>query len=376
MRLRLRAEEKRRMRHVTHALRQVLGHLEILLRRLKGNVTFIAVSLLVPLVALGALAIPPRIAQGVAAPLWSAIASPRGHLPTNEIFQAHADPSAALSPGDDNSTDPGVNETAAPRAVGGVEGASGGLGGAGSEREAPGGGDVVPAGEDDELTVQPPSSGNETHSDGDTGAGGGPSDAADDGESGEGDAPGDRSGAEDRADRGNGEGNQNDRDRARDGGAPGADQDANGGEHGDPRGGNGPGDGPGPGNETGHGHAGRSGNGANDPPGNGGQHGNGNSHGNANGGGNGNGHGNDGNAGKGHDGAAGTAQGTSNGKANGHANDNGDGNSKESGNGRRNTPGNDQGNDGDDSGVDGRGGQHAKGGRRPRRVLLPEGPGQ
>jgi hypothetical protein len=70
------AEEKERMRHVIHAVRHGLTRVSALRARLKDNVALVAASLLVPLVSLAALSVPPRIAQGVAAPLWNAISSP------------------------------------------------------------------------------------------------------------------------------------------------------------------------------------------------------------------------------------------------------------------------------------------------------------
>jgi hypothetical protein len=84
------------MRHRPHALRHDLRHLARPLGRLKRNVTFIAVSLLVPLVGLGALAVPPRILQGVAAPLWNATASPLAELVTEPVSRPQG--SAAAPP--------------------------------------------------------------------------------------------------------------------------------------------------------------------------------------------------------------------------------------------------------------------------------------
>jgi hypothetical protein len=85
------------MRHVSHGLGHGLRYLDIVGTWLKRNAALVAVSLLVPLVALGALAIPPRVVQGVAAPLWRALASPLGDVSTRHIPGLHGDPAPTPS---------------------------------------------------------------------------------------------------------------------------------------------------------------------------------------------------------------------------------------------------------------------------------------
>src|SRR5918992_5355782 len=85
------------MRHVSHGLGHGLRYLDIVGTRLKRNAAFVAVSLLVPLVALGALAVPPRVVQGVAAPLWRAIASPLGDVSARHVRGLHGDPATTPS---------------------------------------------------------------------------------------------------------------------------------------------------------------------------------------------------------------------------------------------------------------------------------------
>jgi hypothetical protein len=126
------------MRHVTHALRRDLRRLGIPLAGLKRNVTFIAVSLLVPLVGLGTLAVPPRIAQSVAAPLWNAIASPLGDLSARQILRPHGNPSASASGSEAERAHPrkAANDVLAANVANGRQGPSDEAGGQGTSRGA------------------------------------------------------------------------------------------------------------------------------------------------------------------------------------------------------------------------------------------------
>ncbi len=235
------------MRHVAHAGRHgLLRHLGSPLARLKRNVTFIAVSLLVPLVALGALAVPPRIAQGVAAPLWNAIASPLAEVPTHHIFRPPGDPAASLAKIEDERAHPGeeLKVTAAAN-VSGVKRTSGAPEGDGSESDGAASGGFVTGGDDDEAA------GEAASGVGDIGDAGEASDPDEERGGGHRDGPGTGHDDDDRPDHGDGhddgnEGHAGDGDGASDGG------DAEGEEN---RGaGNGPENGIGNENDNGKGH--------------------------------------------------------------------------------------------------------------------------
>jgi hypothetical protein len=170
------------MRHVTHALRCDLRHLGIPLAGLKRNVTFIAVSLLVPLVGLGTLAVPPRIAQSVAAPLWNAIASPLGDLSARQILRPHENPSASASGSEAERAHPrkAANDVLAANVADGRQGPSDEAGGQGTsggagrqgptseppQRKGPPSGGVVTEG-DEEGTADTVRSGGHAGRDGD-----------------------------------------------------------------------------------------------------------------------------------------------------------------------------------------------------------------
>ena len=89
------------MRHPTHALRHVFRDFARPLARLKANATLIAVSLLVPVVGLAALAIPPRVAQDITAPLWNAVAEPFQQVATNQILRTRREASVRPSATDE-----------------------------------------------------------------------------------------------------------------------------------------------------------------------------------------------------------------------------------------------------------------------------------
>ena len=139
------------MRHPPRALRHPRRHLELAVARLERNGAFIAVSLLVPLVGLAAVAFPPRIVPGVTAPLWKAIASPLGQLPFRQIFGAEAAASAARAVKGESAHAVGVVSKLASAVE--VGEASGGHG------RSPTGDALVPATGDDPSLAQTPGGG-------------------------------------------------------------------------------------------------------------------------------------------------------------------------------------------------------------------------
>lgn len=139
------------MRHPTRALRHVLTDPARPLRRLRANITFIAVSLLVPLVALGALAVPPRVAHEIAAPLWNAVAEPLEQLGTTQIPGAPREASVARYASNEPEARRLVRATVEHSGVGASRGAGGGRADDRSENggeESRGG---APAGADDDT---------------------------------------------------------------------------------------------------------------------------------------------------------------------------------------------------------------------------------
>jgi hypothetical protein len=82
------------MRHVSDGLGHGRRHLDIVSTWLRRNAAVAAFSLLVPLVALGALAILPGVLQGVVAPLWRAVAPQPGDVSPRHVSRLHGDPVA------------------------------------------------------------------------------------------------------------------------------------------------------------------------------------------------------------------------------------------------------------------------------------------